>query len=147
MDLMMNHHTPPRNARSIVDLINWGHLRLVAIATVWVAAVLVLPVSWSSALLATDEEAENVTLEYYRKLAENGLPDAQLVLGDLYRNGAGVPQNLVEAYAWYYLAAQQGIEEAINPMNEVLRLLPTTKWSEAKQKAEAYEKRFIPTRG
>lgn len=147
MDQMMNHCTPPQNARPIVDLINRSHLRLVVVVTVWVAAVLILPVSWSSALLATGDKAENVTLDYFRTLAENGSPDAQLVLGDLYRNGTGVPQNLVEAYAWYYLAAQQGIEEAITPMNEMLRVLPKAKWSEAKQKAEAYEKRFIPSRG
>ena len=34
----------------------------------------------------------------------------QLLLGDLYYNGRGVPQNDIEAVKWYRLAAEQDFE-------------------------------------
>lgn len=45
---------------------------------------------------------------YYRLAARQGYRDAQLDLGRLYELGKGVPQDPVEAYRWYDLAARQG---------------------------------------
>lgn len=69
------------------------------------------------------------------------------MLGDLYRAGEMVRPDLVEAYAWYYLAAQQGIEEAIEPMNEVLRAPPESQCENAKKRAETYEREFLQPKG
>ncbi len=102
-------------------------------------AVLLAPV----AVCAAEDSGAKLAFEYFRRLAEEGIADAQLVLGDLYRKGEGVPADPVEAYAWYYVAAQQGVEEAITPMNEVLRSLPQSKWPAAKQRAEEYERHFV----
>ncbi len=44
-----------------------------------------------------------------RPLAEQGLADAQLILGDLYQRGLGVSQNQAEAARWYRAAAEQGL--------------------------------------
>lgn len=41
-------------------------------------------------------------------VAEQGDPDAQARLGDLYRKGEGTPENYTEAVRWYRLAAAQG---------------------------------------
>ena len=41
-------------------------------------------------------------------LAERGDPRAQAILGFIYANGRGVPQNQVEAAIWYRRAADQG---------------------------------------
>lgn len=47
-----------------------------------------------------------------KPLAEQGLPEAQFVLGYLYVNGQGVPQDYAEAAKWYRNAADQGDESA-----------------------------------
>jgi hypothetical protein len=43
--------------------------------------------------------------EWYRKAAEQGLPEGQLNLGDIYTSGEGIPQDYIEAYKWFTLAA------------------------------------------
>ena len=42
---------------------------------------------------------------WYRKLADQGQFSGQFNLGDMYEEGAGVPQDYVEAYKWHSLAA------------------------------------------
>ena len=44
--------------------------------------------------------------------AEQGDPEAQVRLGDLYQRGDGVPENDAEAAAWYLRAAGQGYADA-----------------------------------
>ena len=115
-----------------------GFVRPLVLAAL--AAALLLP---GAPLRGAETTAAEVTFDFYRTLAESGSPDAQLTLGDLYRDGEGVSANLIEAYAWYYLAAQQGLEEAIQPMNDVLRALPAAQWPKARSLAEDYERRFV----
>ena len=60
---------------------------------------------------------------WYRAAAEQGDAFAQASLGILYRFGKGVPQDVVEAYMWLYLAASQptaGAEESIVEMRDAL---------------------------
>lgn len=84
-----------------------------------------------------------IDLGYYHALAREGSADAQLVLGDHFRSGTeGVEKNLTEAYAWYYVAAQQGVEEAITPMIEVLLELSPEQQHRAKAIAEDYAARY-----
>lgn len=45
-------------------------------------------------------------------LAQRGDPDAQALLGHLYAEGRGVPQNYTQAAIWYRRAADQGHSEA-----------------------------------
>ena len=47
-----------------------------------------------------------------RKAANQGNAFAQLYLGNMYHDGQGVPQDYVEAVAWYRKAADQGDAEA-----------------------------------
>ena len=47
-------------------------------------------------------------LQEWRPLAEQGYASAQYNLGQMYRNGQGVPQDDAEAVKWYRLAAEQG---------------------------------------
>lgn len=44
--------------------------------------------------------------------AETGDVTAQLMLGDMFAAGEGVPQDYVEAVYWYRLAAKRGIAKA-----------------------------------
>jgi TPR repeat protein len=48
------------------------------------------------------------TLRLWRPLAEQGDADAQYILGDMYHDGEGVPQDYDAAVKWYRLAAEQG---------------------------------------
>lgn len=48
----------------------------------------------------------------YRSLAEQGVLDAQLILGSMYDIGLGVHQDYPEAVKWYRLAAEQGNAKA-----------------------------------
>ena len=51
-------------------------------------------------------------LQEWRPLAEQGYASAQYNLGQMYRNGQGVPQDDAEAVKWYRLAAEQGYANA-----------------------------------
>jgi TPR repeat protein len=51
--------------------------------------------------------------------AKKGKVTAQHYLGDLYRDGIGVPHNSLLAYMWYSLSAFQGNESAINQINSL----------------------------
>ena len=46
--------------------------------------------------------------------AEQGDPDAQLLLGILYKNRGGVTRNYIYAINWWKKAAEQGVTQAQN---------------------------------
>ena len=62
-----------------------------------------------SAYQANDYAA---AFRYWLPPAENGDPNAQFFVGGLYRDGAGVPEDLVRAFHWWTLAAGQGHRQA-----------------------------------
>lgn len=49
-----------------------------------------------------------LALQIIRPLAEHGDAEAQVMLGFLYQEGEGTPQDYPEAVKWYRLAAEQG---------------------------------------
>ena len=51
-------------------------------------------------------------LDSIKAKAEQGNADAQVILGFMYANGEGVPQNDIEAARWYRMAAEQGNADA-----------------------------------
>jgi len=54
----------------------------------------------------------NEDIKCFRHAAERGDSYAQNNLGYIFAAGEDVPQNLVEAYAWWTVAAMDGIETA-----------------------------------
>lgn len=76
-----------------------------------VCALLLAPVP-----LAAQTVAPPVDLPRVKAAAEAGDVAAQTMLGDLYRNGRAVPQNLVRAADWYAKAAEQGDGGAANAL-------------------------------
>jgi len=64
--------------------------------------------------MAYDKGDYKAALRKWRPLAEQGNAGAQLNLGQLYRQGQGVPQDYKEAMQWYYKAAEQGDGTAQN---------------------------------
>jgi TPR repeat protein len=51
-------------------------------------------------------------MKWYRLAADQGDANGQYILGIMYADGKGVPQNYAEAMKWYRLAADQGVAEA-----------------------------------
>ncbi|MCK4900731.1 MAG: sel1 repeat family protein, partial [Anaerolineales bacterium] len=51
-------------------------------------------------------------VKWYSKAAEQGLPDAQHNLAVIYAGGKSIPQDLVQAYFWFDLAAASGMDTA-----------------------------------
>ncbi len=52
------------------------------------------------------------SVKWFRRAAELGLPDAQLVLGHDYILGTGVEEDMAEGLKWMHLAASQGLARA-----------------------------------
>lgn len=50
--------------------------------------------------------------ECFSKMAAQGNPAAQLILGEMSMSGRGVPKNEQFAAAWFTMAAEQGLAEA-----------------------------------
>ncbi len=57
-------------------------------------------------------QAQHLSVDVLRKMADGGDVQAQLVLGQRYAKGTGVPQDSREAAAWYRKAAEQGHAQA-----------------------------------
>ncbi len=47
-------------------------------------------------------------IQIFRQLADQGNTEAQLILGNMYKDGIGVMQDYKEAVKWYRKAAEQG---------------------------------------
>lgn len=58
------------------------------------------------------EISKTSPLEWLRKSADSGFAESQYILGDCYRRGDGVPENMAEAVQWYRKAAEQGDADA-----------------------------------
>jgi TPR repeat protein len=68
---------------------------------------------------------------WFRKAAEQGLPDAEFAMGACCADGIGTPRDLVQACKWAALAWAHGLEEA------ALFKMATEKRLTAEQKAQA----------
>ena len=62
--------------------------------------------------LAVGVQAQTPEIDALRARAEQGLAEAQVNLGNMYRNGRGVPEDAAEAVRWWRLAAEQGYARA-----------------------------------
>ncbi len=85
-----------------------------------------------------------MTLDYYTELAQQGSAYAQLALGEIYSEGQGVEKNLLKSYAWYYVAAIQGVTEAEVELKKVFSKIDKKQRAEAKTLASNYLAMFVP---
>jgi hypothetical protein len=63
---------------------------------------------FGSAMLLYQQGKYAAAQQEFLILANQGDPDAQFILGDIYANGRGVQPDVVQAYRWYTLAAKNG---------------------------------------
>jgi len=76
-----------------------------------------------------------------RQSAEEGDATAQYNLGQMYRGGEGVPQNYVNAHAWWNVSSAFGHGEASESRSTVEELMTPSQISEAQQlSTEIYER-------
>ena len=109
--------------------------------------VLWLLMSLSTIVIAQEPTTISETemaLGYYQPLAEQGEPYAQLTIGEIYMEGTGVDQNLVQAYAWFAVAVHQGVDEAEEIMNQIFSKLSKADQLEARAYAAQYIQQFSP---
>lgn len=52
----------------------------------------------------------HATVSWYQKAAEQGLPEAQVKLAQMYRDGHGVRKDMVAAYMWYLVSERTCLE-------------------------------------
>ncbi len=76
---------------------------------IWVALLaLSLPTVQAQSTGPNSTAEESGFVENLLERAQQGEADAQLILGVMYANGRGVPEDDAEAVRWYTLAAEQG---------------------------------------
>ena len=85
----------------------------------------------------SDEEM-SPSAKRYRLAAEQGDAEAQSNLGNRYANGTGVPQDYVQAYMWFNLAAAQGDEGARDNRNRVADMMTPAQIEEAQRLAREW---------
>ncbi len=73
-----------------------------------------------------------------RRAALQGYAPAQTSLGMLYRAGAGVPEDRIEAYDWIGLAAERGERDALDWQPGLRAELNDTELREARRRARRY---------
>src|SRR5258706_383044 len=76
--------------------------------------------------------------QWFRKAAMQGVPDAQYRLAVNCQRGEGVPKDLVEAFAWFNLAAAQNFRPAINAREQLTRKLSRAEIDDGDRRASAY---------
>jgi hypothetical protein len=73
----------------------------------------VVPVlTFEQSFAALERENYRTAFAGFKKLAEQGDASAQYNLGNMYREGKGVPKDEQQAAAWYHKAAEQGVASA-----------------------------------
>ncbi|MGI0479462.1 tetratricopeptide repeat protein [Geminocystis sp. CENA526] len=70
-------------------------------------------------LLAFEEKNYQETLILLKPLAEEGNPEAQCILGNIYHLGLGVNPNTQKAVKWYKKSAKQGYLIAKNNLKTI----------------------------
>ena len=76
-------------------------------------------------------------VQWYRKAAEQKMPQAEYALGACYADGEGVTKDLVEAYKWLSLAAAHGNTNAAPYKTTLEQKLTPDQRSKAREIAEA----------
>ena len=86
------------------------------------------------------EESAAQAAAWYRRAARRGLMAAQMNLGELYAAGRGVSRDLVMAYLWLFLAANQGSTWSAGRRDDIAMAMNATDIAEAEALARAFRR-------
>ena len=81
----------------------------------------------------------DTALKEFRPLAERGKAVAQWSLGIMYERGRSVPQDYVQAYRWYTLAAAKGLKEAVKGRDLLEKRMTPAQLAEAQRRAREWK--------
>lgn len=82
--------------------------------------------------------------EWFRKAAEQRIPQAQYKLGMLYFKGEGVPRDYERAYAWYRVAAVHNHQMSIEALPRARENLSDKELKEAEKLSLEYIDKYGP---
>ena len=85
-------------------------------------------------------------LQALKKAAEQGDARAQFNLGTMYYTGQGVPEDRVQAYAWYSIVAAQGVELAKENKEIIAEKMTPTEIAKAQELSRKYWEAYGPDR-
>ena len=80
-----------------------------------------LAVDYADAVKSSEGAAYGALLPIVTRYADEGSPNARAFMGDMYRNGLGVEQNLAKAAEYYAKAAESGVTEAAMRLGDMCR--------------------------
>jgi TPR repeat protein len=78
-------------------------------------------------------------LRLWRPLADRGDPGAQSMLGDMYDEGWGAPQDYVLAHMWFNLAAASGDQYSAKARDKVAKQMTPAQIAEAQKLAREWK--------
>ena len=78
-------------------------------------------------------------LDQLRTMADQGNAEAQSNLGFKYADGRGVPQDNIQAYMWYNLAASNGADGAAKQRDQLAAKMSPGDLSEAQRLASEWK--------
>ena len=84
------------------------------------------------------QQDDSRAVAWARKTAEQGDSAAQFTLSGMYYFGQGVKKDDVKAYMWANLAAAQGLEEAVNILDLLLKELTPSQIEEGQRLAREW---------
>ena len=79
----------------------------------------------------------------FRTLAEQGYAKAQSDLAVMYDRGKGAPQDFKVAYAWFNIAAAQGVHRAEKARDALAEAMTAKQLAEAQDLSRNYWKRHV----
>ena len=82
--------------------------------------------------------------DIYRVGAEKGNASAQFSLGFMYEKGQGVPQDYVQAYMWFNLAAAQSTKGAAEWREHIAARMTPAQIAEAQKLAREWKPKLEP---
>ncbi len=113
----------------------------IPIALVLSIVCLTLP-AWAN--VQTGKDAYNrgdyaTALHEWQPLADRGIAEAQFNVGVLYHKGRGVPQDFVQAYKWYNLAATYGEKRGAEARDALAKQMTPAQIAEAQKLAREWK--------
>lgn len=91
-----------------------------------------------------EQDYENAG-KWFRKAAEQRIPQAQYKLGDLYYRGNGLPKDYESAYIWFKVGASHKHELSINSIKKAQNKLSDEEMNEADKLITEYVTKFGPS--
>ncbi len=78
-----------------------------------------------------------IAAKYYRMAALKKNPEAQFTLAEMYKQGAGVPQDNIQAYVFYSLAYNGGFMPAYAAREQLRQMMPSADFNHAEKMVAA----------